>query len=199
MLFCSFCQLPAAMGQELWSPEWEEWIESFMPSERILDAIGAKPGMTVAEVGAGNGRFAVKIAERVGAAGRVYANDISKEALKFMRGRFRRENRANVTVVEGTEADSRLPAGEMDIIVLAATLHCVTDPLPLLKNIAPALKPDGILAVIDPDKEKLKKQGKEHWMAIPKEKILALLDVAGFRLIREHTFLEIDHIFLFRR
>jgi ubiquinone/menaquinone biosynthesis C-methylase UbiE len=170
-----------------------------MPSGRILDAIGVRPGMTVAEIGAGNGRFAVKIAERVGTKGEVYANDINPKALSFMRERFRRENRANVKVVEGTESDPRLPVRKMDMVVLVATLHCVAEPLPLLKNIAPALKPDGLLAVVDPDKEKLTKQGKEHWMAIPKEKILALLEEAGYRLIQEHTFLEIDHIFIFRK
>ncbi len=183
-----------------WSKEWEEQVESFQPSDKIMDAIGIIPGMTVAEIGAGNGRFAVRVAKRVGEAGRVYANDIDQKALEFMRERCLRENITNMTIVEGTDSDSRLPDGIMDMVVLINTLHCVEKtarPL-FLKNIVRLLKPDGILAIIDLNKERLIELKEPHWMAIPKETILSEIKEARFKLVAEHTFLEYDHILLFR-
>ncbi len=187
----------SAVAQERWSKEREERIESSQPSDKIMDAIGIKAGMTVAEIGAGGGRFAVRLAKRVGDSGKVYANDIDREALEFMRKRCLDENIGNMTVVEGEETDPRLPRGTMDAVILANTLHMVKDPLPLLKNIIPALKPGGILAVIDADREKWIGRG-EGQDLLPKEHFLTLLSKAGFEVASEHTFLQWHYFVLLR-
>lgn len=190
LVLFSLLVLPSTLAQERWSKEWEERFESSQPSEKIMDAIGLKAGMAVAEIGAGNGRFAVRLAKRVGEAGRVYANDIDPRALGFMRKRCLDEKITNMIVVEGKETDPNLPPAALDAVILANTLHMVKEPLPLLKNIIPALKPGGILAVIDFDKEKLISRGEAKGEdLLPKEHFLRLLSDAGFELVDEHTFL----------
>jgi ubiquinone/menaquinone biosynthesis C-methylase UbiE len=118
--------------QDRWSREREEMIEQSQPSGKIMDAMGIKSGMTVAEVGAGSGRFSVRLAKRVGEAGKVYANDIDPMALEFMRKRCQDENIENMTVVEGGETDPRLPLGTIDVVAFVHTLHMVKEPVPLL-------------------------------------------------------------------
>ena len=102
-LFCS-CE-----NQGRWSKTWEEKFESFQPSGKIMDTIGVQPGMHVGEIGAGNGRFAVKVAERVGAAGMVYANDIDPQAVAFMERRCERERITNLTVIHSKELHPGFP------------------------------------------------------------------------------------------
>src|SRR5687768_10695590 len=83
-----------------------EWLErservSEEEPERALDALGSLSGLTVADVGAGSGYFTVRLAARVGAQGRVYANDLQPEMLKMLDARLTRENVRNVSLVQG--------------------------------------------------------------------------------------------------
>ncbi len=203
-LICFFVLLSlvvpcSTIAQERWSKEWDERVELSQPSDKIMDAIGIKSGMTVAEIGAGGGRLAVRLAKRVGDSGKVYANEIDQKALEFMRKRCLDEKIGNMVVVEGEETDPRLPHGIMDAVVLANTLHMVKEPLPLLKNIIPVLKSGGVLAVIDFDKEKLVSRGEEKGEGLlPKEHFLRLLGDAGFEVVGEHTFLPRHFMLLLR-
>jgi ubiquinone/menaquinone biosynthesis C-methylase UbiE len=181
-----------------WSKEREEMIERNQPSDKIMDAMGIKSGMTVAEVGAGSGRFSVRLAKRVGDAGKVFANDIDPVALEFMRKRCQEENIGNMIVVEGEETDPRLPRGTMDVVTIVNTLHMVNDPVPLMKNIIPTLKPDGILAVIDTDREKFIHMNRDPQGRMPKEHFMKMLTDAGFELMSEETFLPLHFFWLMR-
>lgn len=181
-----------------WSKEREEMIERNQPSDKIMDAIGIKSGMTVAEIGAGSGRFSVRLAKRVGDAGKVYANDIDPVALEFMRKRCKEENIENMIVVEGEEIDPRLPPGALDVVTIVNTLHMINEPIPLLKNIIPTLKPNGILAVIDTDRDKFILMNRDPQGRMPKEHFMKLLNDAGFELVSEETFLPLHFFWLMR-
>lgn len=199
-LLVSWLAPKSVTSQERWSKEWEEMIEITQPSGKIMDAIGIKPGMTVGEIGAGNGRFAVWLAGRVGQSGKVYANDIEPRALEFMRKRCQEENISNMIVVEGQEDNPGLPPGTIDVVIFANTLHMVEEPVPLLKNIIPSLKSNGILVLLEADKEKLMAQ-QNHPMAErvpPKNNYLKWLQDAGYELVREHTFLPWHFLLIFR-
>ena len=178
-----------------WSKEWEERFEPIQPSARIMDSLGIRPGMIVAEIGAGNGRFAVRVASRVGDAGRVYANDVDPEALKFMRDRCRRENLENVIVVQGRATDPMLPRLTMDLIYVINSYEHFEDPITLLENAAPALRPGGTLAIIAAEPNKAP-DAEGH--CVPLEVILRDTGMAGFEFIRMATFLPRDNIYLFR-
>jgi ubiquinone/menaquinone biosynthesis C-methylase UbiE len=178
-----------------WSAEWEEKFESFQPSEKIMDRIGIEPGMVVGEIGAGNGRFAVKIAERVGPGGLVYANDIDPEAVSFMAERCNSEGIDNMVVILSGEVEPRFPRGEMDLVYLINTYDHLSDPIALLLNTAPSLKPSGRLAIIATDEAKLE-DSKGH--ATPRDEVIRQVTSAGFELVSLDISLLYDNIYIFR-
>ena len=108
-----------------------------------------KPGMTVADVGAGFGAWTVRFAKVVGPAGRVYATDIGAAQLAALRDGAQREGLANVTVLEGAADTTNLPALCCDAILIRDAYHHLTQPGAIVKSLAAALKPGGRLAVID--------------------------------------------------
>lgn len=121
--------------------------------DKALDLIGFQPGMTVADVGAGTGYMTLRIAKRVGPAGKVYANDIQPEMLDRLSDNARRAKLDNVETVLGSEADARLPAGKMDFIILVDVYHEFSRPQEMLRSMWKALKPDGRLVLLEYKKE----------------------------------------------
>ena len=111
--------------------------------------LGLKPGMTVADVGAGFGAWTVRLAGLVGPAGRVFATDIGEKQLAALRDYTAREGLANVTVLEGAADTTNLPALCCDAILIRDAYHHLTEPESIGKSLAGALKPGGRLAVID--------------------------------------------------
>src|ERR1022692_1559432 len=82
--------------------------------EGALDALGIRPGMVVADVGAGTGYMSLRLAKRVGPTGKVYANDLQPEMLARLRDNAAKAGLTNIETVQGEEADPKLPAGRMD-------------------------------------------------------------------------------------
>lgn len=171
-----------------WAAIDEEAFESSQPTEKIMDIIGIETDMTVGEVGAGGGRVAVRVAKRVGRAGKVYANDILASALKYMRDRIERENIPNMEVVEGTLTDPRFPQKELDVVYLTNTYRHLDKPVEVLKNIAPSLKNDGRLAIID---------SKRYARGGGTNEIVANAAEAGFVLIKVDHSLPRDDVYVF--
>lgn len=108
-----------------------------------------KPGMTVADVGAGFGAWTVRFSRVVGPTGRVYATDIGAAQLAALRDAVQREGLTNVTVLEGAVAATNLPLLCCDAILIRDAYHHLTQPDAIVKSLAAALKPGGRLAVID--------------------------------------------------
>ncbi len=171
-----------------WAAIDEEAFEKTQPTEKIMDIIGIKAGMFVAEVGAGGGRVAVRVARRVGPGGRVYANDITDSAIAYMRQRIQRENIQNIEVVKGTLTDPLLPKGKLDVVYMTFTYRHLDKPAEVLKNIGPSLKPGGVLAIID---------SKNYNRDPSTNKILKNAGLAGFKLTKLETSLPEDDIYLF--
>lgn len=173
-----------------WGAIDEEAFEIDHPTGLIMKAIGVIEGMTVAEVGAGGGRVAVRVARLVGPTGWVYANDITESALTYMRARVERESITNMTVVEGTLTDPRLPAGEMDVVYLTFTYRHLDRPVEVLRNIGPSLKSGGVLAIIE-DKSYASRPGENE--------IIKNAETAGYTLQKKITSFPEDDIYLFNR
>lgn len=180
---------PAAYG------ELDKELNSRQPPDKVLAAAGVRPGMAVGEVGAGWGRYTVEIARRVGPAGRVYANDIDRSALGFLRERCRKENLANVDIIVGGVKDPRFPAGTLDLAFMINTYHHLDDPVALLRNVRPALKPGGTLVIVEKDPER--SPGNPHH-GTTRNTLVRQAGEAGFELVRVETFLELDNIYIFR-
>lgn len=125
----------------------EARLNRLQPPDKVLDAIGVRPGMTVAEIGAGRGRYAVQLAVRVGPGGRVYAEDIDGESLDHLRRRCQRWELKNVTVIQGEVNDPKLPDNQLDLIWVVSSYHHFDDPVALLRQARKSLKADGRLAI----------------------------------------------------
>ncbi len=121
--------------------------------EGALDAISLKPGMTVGEVGAGTGYVSLRMAKRVGATGKVYATDLQRAMLDVLRQNAAKAGIHNVETILGSEADARLPAGQIDLIILVDVYHEFSQPRKMLQGIRAALKPDGRLVQLEYRKE----------------------------------------------
>ncbi len=135
----------------------EEWIgrfeiesrETFSARERVLAAIGIKPGMSVADVGAGTGFYSRLFASAVGKEGWVYAVDISPRFLEHINKQAETEDIQNITSVLGTRKSTRLPTNSVDVVFICDTYHHFEQPQSTLASIHKALKPGGILVLID--------------------------------------------------
>jgi SAM-dependent methyltransferase len=127
--------------------------ESEENPELALDLIGVTPGMVVADVGAGSGYMTVRIARRVGPSGQVYAEDIQPALLSRLQEKAQVEHLTNIQIVQGIEADARLPDSSMDLVLLVDVYHEFWQPQAMLKSLRRALKPDGRLVLMEYRKE----------------------------------------------
>ncbi len=174
--------------------EWEKGLNERQPPVLIMDAMGVRPGMIVGEVGAGSGRMTMWLAERVGEKGMVYANDIDKEALEQLRQRCKRDGFKNVKTIVGKMEDPELPINTLDIAFMINVYHHVGNPVSLIRNIHPSLKPGGILAIVECDPHKVD-WGEEHGCA-SKDEMIDNLKKAGFEVIRIELFLGEDNLYI---
>ncbi len=115
----------------------------------LVDVLGLKPGMTLADVGAGFGAWTTRFSKALGPSGRVFATDLGAPQLQALREAITRDGLGNVTVIEGAVDATKLPAGCCDAIVVRDAYHHFTQPDALVRSLAASLKPGGRLAVID--------------------------------------------------
>jgi len=186
---------PGLAAQEQMAESWEATVNRTQPPDKILDAIGLKPGMVVGEVGAGRGRFTVRLARRVGPGGLVYANDINGDALDYLARRCRANDLGNVRIIAGEIHAPGFPPRSLDVAFMINVYNSFEDPVRYLRNIEPALKPGGILAIVLVDPVK--------FPGIPprsatREQFLASAEKAGYALEKEETFLVHDGIYILR-
>ena len=115
---------------------------------KLVSVLELAPGMTVADVGAGNGNMSVVLGKWIGA-GRVYATDIPARTVAWLRQYVKQEGLTTVTVLEGAPDATNLPAGSCDAIFMRNVYHHVTAPVPFNKSLVASLKPGGRLAILD--------------------------------------------------
>ena len=118
----------------------------------VMDLAEIRPGMTVADIGAGEGYYTVRLAERVGDEGRVLAQDIEREALMRLGDRVERERLGNVSIKLGAPDDPGLPEHSFDRIFLVHMYHEVAEPYAFLWRLRPALREGGQVIVVDIDR-----------------------------------------------
>jgi len=178
-----------------------DWLErSERQSEEhpddALDALNLKPGMVVADVGAGVGYITIRLAKRVGPTGKVYATDIQPELLTRLREHLDHEHITNVEPVLSSQADPKLPAGRIDLILMVDVYHELTQPQRMLQKMREALKPDGRLVLIEYRKEDPTIPIRpEHKMSVAEVK--TEVEAEGYRLAQVLRNLPRQNIFVF--
>ena len=118
-------------------------------ADRLAQLLELRPGATVAEVGAGDGTLAVEIAERVGAAGHVYATELGTEKLDAIRATARAAGRTNVEVLPAQLEATGLPTACCTAIFLRHVYHHLSAPAAIDRDLLRALRPGGVLVVVD--------------------------------------------------
>lgn len=166
--------------------------------ERVLDAMGLRPGDVTADVGCGSGYYARRMARRVRPAGKVYCEDIQPEMLAIMRRRAADEGAAGIEAVLGSPTDPRLPPGAVDWVLIADVYHEMSEPEPMLAGVRRALAPGGQVALLeyrveDGTGDRIKA---DHAMSV--RQVLTEWKAAGFELTALHDFLPSQHLFFFR-
>ena len=133
----------------------EEWVAQFDAEDRaawqkpdeVVAALGLAPDATVADLGAGTGYFAVRLARAV-PKGRVYAQDLEPDMVRHLAERAVKEGLANITAVQGVADDPRLP-GTVDLAIMVDSYHHIADPTAFFGKLREQLRPGGTLVIVD--------------------------------------------------
>jgi SAM-dependent methyltransferase len=164
----------------------------------MLQQLGVRPGMTVCDMGCGNGFYTLKLARLVQPGGRVLAVDIQPEMLRLLQAGAAEAELENIELIEGDVDDPKLPANQLDLILCVDVYHEFSHPEEMLAAMRAALKPDGRLVLVefraeDPDVP-IKPL---HKMSRPQ--VLKELEPNGFRLVHEFQKLPWQHMLFFQR
>lgn len=154
----------------------EEQRDDRNEANTVMDLANIVPGMTVADIGAGEGYYTVRLAERVGVRGRVLAQDIDREALDRLAQRVLRERLDNVSVRLGTPDDPKLPENSFDRVFMVHMYHEIEEPYAFLWRMRPALRKGGQVIVVDVDRPT-----DEH--GIPPQLLFCEFQAVGFSLV----------------
>lgn len=171
-----------------------EWIRRLERSERIpglrLDAVirslQLRPGMVVADIGAGTGAFSVAFAKAVAPSGRAIAVDIWPELLTYISDKARREALTTLDTNLAARDNPRLPPASVDLVFFHDVFHNVTDREAYLRTLAPALKPGGRIAIVEQEfDDPIAKKWDKDEDRITREQVSQWMTAAGFSLAAE--------------
>lgn len=167
----------------------------------VLRSLDLDSGMTVGDVGCGDGYFTFLIASRVGEKGRVYASDIDRASLEKLRSSTRENSHRNIVIIQGTPDDPGLPDNEIDLILLVNVTHLIDNQVLFFSNLGRCLRTGGRLVIVQWDAGKLNTEN--PWTPGPEfseDILLSNLELAGFSLQRTEDYLPLQRIYhLFRQ
>ena len=169
--------------------------DNYHQPDKVMDAVGVKPGMVIGEVGAGHGYFTFHLSRRVGDSGKIYANDIATRALAAIRRKCDEKGIANIQTIVGEVEDPLLPEDEMDMVFIVNAFHDLAKPVKLLNNLVPSLKPGAPVVIIDRDPDKM---GGYNRHVLTQEEVLEHIKNSDFNLDRIETFLPQHNIYIIK-
>jgi len=161
-----------------------------------LNVLKIPKGASVADIGAGSGFMTVRLAARVGPTGRVFANDVQPQMLNILARRLSNSKITNVTLIEGTFDDPKLPPASVDLALMVDVYHELSQPQAMLRHLLEALKPGGRLVLLEYRKEDPTVPIKpEHKMSVAEAKME--VEAEGFTLTKVDEALPRQHILIF--
>ncbi|MCU0459959.1 MAG: class I SAM-dependent methyltransferase [Bacteroidales bacterium] len=180
-------------GSSVWERD-ERWMWQ-LPGH-VLRSLELDSGMTVGDVGCGEGYFTFLLAPQVGDAGKVYASDIDREALENLRASAGKNTHGNIVVIQGTPGDPCLPDKVIDLALLVNVTHLLDNQALFFENLEKSLRPGGRLVIVQWDAGKLNIEN--PWTPGPEfseDTLLSNLEMAGFRLQRTEDYLPLQRIY----
>jgi ubiquinone/menaquinone biosynthesis C-methylase UbiE len=167
---------------------------------RVMEEIGVREGMTVADVGAGDGYFTFHMVERVGKSGKILACDIDNRALQVIRDKCSERGIKNISVILGKEDDPLIPQKSVDIVLMVNVIHLIENPSDYLKKLEQNLKLGGSLVIVQWDAEKMDSESK-GWDADDRAKYTlrtTLRHIYGgdFEVVQIKNFLPMQRIYI---
>jgi arsenite methyltransferase len=173
--------------------EWEKTLDSprraaSQKVDQVLADLSLRPGMIIADIGAGSGLFSRPLAKAVAPGGKVYAVDIQQELLDYINKRDAEEHISNIQPVLGEFDDPKLPARDVDFAFINDVLHHIEHRAVYLKALGTYLKPTGRIAIIEMNKDDPNTGHKNQpELLVSRDEILHWMSDAGFKLVEEHA------------
>ncbi|HXH82281.1 MAG TPA: class I SAM-dependent methyltransferase [Candidatus Tectomicrobia bacterium] len=169
--------------------------DAWQKPDEVVRALAMPADAVVADIGAGTGYFAVRLARAV-PRGHVYAADLEPDMVRYLADRARREGLANLSAVQAAPADARLPR-PVDVALVVNTYHHIADRPGYFRGLQTSLRPGGRVAIVDflPDAP----AGPPREARIPAAVVKEEMGRAGYGLVAEHTFLPYQYFLVFAR
>jgi ubiquinone/menaquinone biosynthesis C-methylase UbiE len=181
---------PERFAKSFDDPERDAWQ---MPT-RVIEALGLRPDSSVADIGAGTGYFAMRLAKAV-PKGTVYAVDVEPAMLEFLTKRAHAEHASNVVTVQASASSPNLPK-PVDAILIVNTYHHLPDRATYFRALTRSLHSGGRIAIVDYHKDA--PGGPPPEFRFEAAQIIDEMQRAGYRLEARHDFLPRQHFLVFR-
>jgi ubiquinone/menaquinone biosynthesis C-methylase UbiE len=178
---------------ELEGPDRDEWQQP----GKIMDVLGIGDSSVVADLGAGSGWFTIRLANRVGPNGLVFAEDIQRPMIQAIKVRVDRLGLKNVATVLGTATDPHLPA-PVDAVLICDAYHEMEHPVALLTNLAKSLKPAARIGIVDFTKDG-GGPGPAMEERVDPEAVIRDAQAAGLMVRSRETFLKYQYMLVFEK
>ena len=168
------------------------FASSEITGDRIFKALGVAEGLTVCEIGAGDGEMSIAAARKVGSKGRVYTSELGESRLKKLKEKIVASGLEQITVVAGDAAATNFPDAACDAIFMNDVYHHLTNPAAMIRSMSAALKPGGRLAVVDftpPGQEAARPadRGKDGMHGVKPETVTREMQEAGFERVSSES------------
>lgn len=180
---------PARYAKSFDDPARDAWQ---MPA-RVIEALALKPGMTIADIGAGTGYFSMRLAKAPGIS--VLAVDIEPKMIDYLKTRAASAGVTNVTAVLAGPTTPNLP-GPVDVILVVDTYHHLPHRPAYFRELRRSLKPGGRIAIVDFRKDA--PEGPPAHFRFTPEQVRDEMTRAGYQLEAAHDFLPRQYFLIFR-
>ena len=182
-------------GAEHWAKVFDDPArDAWQKPHEVIQALKLAPDAVVADIGAGSGYFAVRLAHMT-PQGRVYAVDTEPDMVKYLGERAQKSGVKNLVPVQGTPADPKLPE-KVDLVLMVDVYHHIDQRAAYFRKLAGSLKPGGAVAIVDFTKES--PVGPPPASRLAASEVKAEMTTAGYSLAAEHAFLPNQYFLVFR-
>jgi ubiquinone/menaquinone biosynthesis C-methylase UbiE len=167
--------------------------------KKLLEALKLKPGMTVADIGAGSGFYVFRMAPLVGDKGKIFAVDIQKEMLDIVKRRAEKQKTTNVETVLGEIKDPKLPANAVDLALMVDVYHEFDHPYEMTAKLVESLKPGGRLVFVEFKKEDPKVPIKEVHKMSERQVLKEMAEFKQLKHVETNKDLPWQHVIFFEK